>query len=217
MPRVRVKVCGLTRREDVRAVGALGVDAVGFNFCPESPRAVTPEAARALIRLLPSFVARVGVFRDRAGAEVDEIAAAVGLDRLQLHGDESPEYCAARRRPVLKVLRIGPGWSRLLAESYREWPVLVDAWHAQWAGGTGLRADWPAARELVEAGWDVTLAGGLGPDTLAEAVRQVRPAAVDLNSAVETAPGVKDMTRIARALAILQSGILEDAGPEETA
>lgn len=217
MRRVRVKVCGITRPGDARGLAALGVDAIGFNFCAGTPRAVSPSLARELGRLLPSFVVRVGVFRDQDGAEVDRIAAEAGLDRLQLHGAEDAEFIAGRRLPVLKVVWPGPGWTPDAIASFRGRPILVDARHPGLPGGTGLVADWEAARGLVAAGWEVTLAGGLGLETIEAAVRRVRPAAVDLNSAVETAPGVKDLTRVAGVLERLSALQDPDPGPVEAA
>lgn len=203
MGAVRVKICGITRVADALDAAALGVHAVGLNFVADSPRRVTLERAREIARALPSFVLLVGVFRDQPGAEVDRIAAAVGLDRLQLHGDEDAEYCDRRGRPVIKVVRPTEGWRAEHAERWPGRPLLVDAWHARQAGGTGRLADWGAARELVAAGRSVILAGGLSPENLVEAVRFVRPEAVDLNSGVESATGLKDRQRLERALAEL--------------
>lgn len=205
MRAIDVKVCGITRVADALGAAALGVTTVGLNFVAASSRCVTVAEAREICRALPTFVLKVGVFLDQPGEEVDRIAAAVGLDRLQLHGDEDAEYCVQRSRPVIKVVRPDEAWRPTDAERWPDLPLLVDAWHARQAGGTGRLADWRAARALVLAGRHVMLAGGLTPENLAEAVRAVRPAAVDLNSGVESAPGRKDLKKLEQALAALEA------------
>lgn len=211
MRAIGVKVCGITRVTDALGVAALGVTAVGLNFVADSPRCVTVAEAREICRALPPGVLKVGVFLDQPGEEVDRIAAAVGLDRLQLHGDEDADYCVRRTLPVIKVVRPDAAWRPANAERWPGLQLLVDTWHARQAGGTGRLADWRAARELVLAGRHVMLAGGLTPENLAEAVRTVRPAAVDLNSGVESAPGRKDLEKLEQALAALDA--LESAPP----
>lgn len=201
---VRVKVCGLTEPANARAVAELGVDEIGLNFWPGSPRCVSVERARAIMAALPATMRVVGVFVDAPGEEIDSTAAAVGLAAVQLHGDESPEVAAARRLPVIKAIRTAPGLRPDdLVTRWRGRVLLLDAWRAGQPGGTGQVADWTLARALADRGCTIYLAGGLTPDNLADAVEAVHPFAVDLNSGVERAPGLKDLDRLAAALRTL--------------
>jgi len=206
MNRPWVKICGITTVEDARALAAAGVEAIGLNFIPESPRFVSIERARAIAEALPASVWRVGVFRDTAGTEVDRIVEEVGLDRIQLHGDESVDYAGRRSVPVIRAVQPRDGWDPSSLEAWRLFPILVDGYHPGLSGGTGRLADWTAARLLVERGYDVVLAGGLSPENVAAAVAAVGPSGVDLNSGVESAPGVKDTARVVQALEALGRG-----------
>ena len=203
MRRPWVKVCGVTTVADALMIADLSVEAIGLNFVAESPRRVTVDLAREIAAALPGAVLKVGIFRNAPEEEVDRIAGIVGLDRLQLHGDEDPAYCGRRSVPVWKALAIGPGCDDAQAESWRLLPLLVYGYHPRLAGGTGNVADWPAARRLVDRGHVVILAGGLSAKNLAEAVRAVDPAGVDLNSGVEHAPGHKDRQKLIEALRAL--------------
>lgn len=196
--RTRVKICGIRRREDALAAIEAGADALGFVFHPRSPRAVTAEAAAALVRALPPFVAKVGLFVNAPEARVRSVLEEVPLDLLQFHGEESPDWCARIGRPWMKAVRMAPGidlvarMEELAAAGASA--VLVDAWHPAVAGGTGETFDWdriPARRPLP-----LVLAGGLTPENVAEAIRRVRPYAVDVSSGVERRRGVKDPERI---------------------
>ena len=189
--RVRVKLCGVTRLEDVLLGIELGVDALGFNFVPGSPRRVLPEAARDLAAAVPPFVARVGVFVDEPPAALERTARMAGLTCLQLHGDESPEVCEAMPLPWYKVFRVGPDFTPPSVERYRSTACLLDAWAEDRRGGTGSVFDWKVARRLP-AGMRVIVAGGLTPENVQEAIAAAAPYAVDVNSGVESAPGRKD-------------------------
>jgi phosphoribosylanthranilate isomerase len=191
-----IKVCGITRAEDALSAVASGVDAVGFVFVPESPRRVDPDTAAAIARRLPPEIAKVGVVVNRPVREVRELAKRAGLSAVQAHGEETPEECRDYGLPVVKAVAAGEGFSRRTLEPYREFPVLMDAASAEARGGTGRVANWSEAARAREEGFRVLLAGGLGPGNLREAVRVVRPLAVDLNSGVETRPGVKDLDQI---------------------
>lgn len=194
-PRPRIKFCGMTRREDAVAAADLGVDAVGFVFWPKSPRAVRVEQAREITRALPPWVWRVGVF---VNASVDEMRAAVaeaGLDIVQLHGDETVDVAEAMGTRVMKALSRDED-PETAARLWREDVLLlVDAVDPVRRGGTGALADWAAARRL-QAARPVVLAGGLTAENVAEAIRAVRPYAVDVASGVESQPGIKDPTRM---------------------
>jgi phosphoribosylanthranilate isomerase len=191
-----IKFCGITRRDDAWQAADLGAHAVGFVFWPGSPRAVEPDAAKAIARTLPPFVQRVGVFVDAAVEEMDAIGTLVGLDVIQLHGEEPVETARRLGRRVVKALgRQADG----LVNAARRWPddvlLLVDAVAPEARGGTGQRADWQAAATLARTR-RIVLAGGLGPENVAEAIRSVAPYAVDVSSGVETAPGRKDHGRM---------------------
>ena len=180
---------------------ALGVDAVGFNFHPGSPRHLSDHAAADLVRRVPAGVATIGVFVHQTQAEVAAKMDASGVGWAQFHGDQTRAELAQFPRPWYPALRPGTGEDRL----QDTWPtpfVLVDARSPDAYGGTGKQADWRAAAALAQQ-CRVILAGGLGPDNLAEAVSTVRPWGVDLNSGVETAPGCKDRRRLEQALAAL--------------
>lgn len=196
MSPVRVKICGVTRLDDALLAASLGADALGFNFWPGSKRFVDPDAARAIVDRLPPFVTAVGVFVNQPPTEVLATAARAGLSTVQLHGDEPWEDVNGYPIPAIKALRLAGPESLADAHRYRVRALLLDAPSAGF-GGSGATCDWALARE-VAARSTVILAGGLGPDNVAAAVRAVRPWAVDVASGVESAPGVKDPDRLAR-------------------
>ncbi len=194
MPPVKVKICGITRVEDALAAVRLGADALGFNFWPRSKRYLPPADARAIVRRLPAFVTPVGVFVDPTRDEVLRAVDQAGIAVAQLHGDEEPALCASLPVPVLKGIRLsGPKAVAQLA-AYEVMGFLLDAPSAGY-GGSGTTCDWSLAAEVARE-LPVVLAGGLHPDNVAEAVRVVRPWAVDVASGVESAPGVKDGARM---------------------
>jgi phosphoribosylanthranilate isomerase len=195
-----VKVCGITREEDLHAAVAIGVQAIGFILAPGSPRRVSVEEATRLAAALPPHVARVGVTVSLSPPAVHDLIQEIGLTAIQAHGEETPAACRAYGVPVVKAFRTGDGFSLSRLEPYRSWPVLLDAYDPLVRGGTGRSADWDLARRAGEAGYRVVLAGGLGPDNLIDAVARTRPVAVDLNSGVESAPGIKDAAAIRSAL-----------------
>ncbi len=211
MPRPFVKVCGITRAEDAAAAVAAGADAVGFVFAPDSPRRISPARAAEIGRALPERVARIGVTVDLSPESMRALAEAAGLTAIQAHGEEPETVCRAYPLPTVKAI---PGAADLQElEAYRTRPVLLDGRAPGRRGGTGRPADWELARRAGEAGFRILLAGGLGPENLMDAIRAARPAAVDLNSGVESAPGRKDPDRLRRALELLAG--LEP--PEESA
>jgi phosphoribosylanthranilate isomerase len=192
---VRIKVCGVTSLEDARVCIEAGVDAVGLNFWPRSLRRCEQAVAREIVRELRGQALFVGVFVDQSGDEVARIRDDVGLDCVQLHGDEPPELLARFLPHAYKAVRVR-GSSVL--EAVRAFPgehVLLDAYVQGLPGGTGATFDWQLAR-AVAAERKLTLAGGLTPANVAEAVRVVRPFCVDVASGVESAPGVKDPQQV---------------------
>jgi len=194
VPPVKVKICGITRVEDALAAVRLGADALGFNFWPRSKRYLPPSDARAIVRRLPPFVTAVGVFVDPSREEVLRAAEASGIAVAQLHGDEPPELCAALPLPVLKGIRLDGAHAIARLASYEVMGFLLDA-PTPGYGGSGTTCDWPLAAEVARE-LPIVLAGGLTPENVAEAVRAVRPWAVDVASGVESAPGVKDEARM---------------------
>jgi phosphoribosylanthranilate isomerase len=213
--KIRVKVCGITRAEDALALDALGVDYLGFNFWPGSKRYIRPEAAAAIIAQL-RHAAPVGVFVDHPPDELASIAAQTGIKAAQLHGSEGWDTLERFGLPVIKAIphtRLGD-WGGLLPEwalrSGQPRHFLVDTQAGPGSGGfggTGAAFDWNLLKD-AKLPRPFFLAGGIGPENIAEAVRVARPLglyAVDLNSRVETAPGVKDVALVERCLKILTS------------
>jgi phosphoribosylanthranilate isomerase len=189
----RVKVCGITNLEDALAAVEAGADMLGFNFYARSPRCVSPAEARKIIEGLPGGVSCVGVFvNEPEPADVERIAREAGLDAVQLHGDETPEYCQSLRGlTTIKALRVGADYHVESAAPYGTDAVLLDAYVAGERGGTGHTFDWALAALTRERVPRLFLAGGLTPDNVAAALAAVRPYAVDVCSGVETAPGRK--------------------------
>ncbi|MEZ5317080.1 MAG: phosphoribosylanthranilate isomerase [Vicinamibacterales bacterium] len=187
MSRPRVKICGLTRREDVEAAVAAGADALGFICWPNSPRFVPPRAVRALAADLPALVARVGVFVGAPPDEVRDTVGAAGLAAVQLHGDEAVGDYAVVGRPLIRAVSLLTDEDVARAvELPAAVTVLVDAHDPARRGGTGTRADWRRAAALARRR-PILLAGGLGPENVAEALHEVRPWGIDVSSGVETA------------------------------
>jgi phosphoribosylanthranilate isomerase len=195
--RTRSKICGITRLEDGLAAANAGADAIGLVFYAGSARAVDVAQARAISAALPPFVTRVGLFVNAEPAFVNAVLGEVALDLLQFHGDENEEYCRAFARPYLKALRMKPGLDLVTAMNKfgSAQGILLDAWHEQQFGGTGTAFDWSLLDQSLRRE-RIVLAGGLHPGNVAEAVRQVRPWAVDVSSGVESAPGIKSAALI---------------------
>lgn len=185
---IPVKICGLTRVEDALLAWASGASALGFVFHPASPRAISAKRVREIRRELPPEAFCIGVFVDVDPARINALAEEAGLDAVQLHGRETPDDCAALRRPVIKAIRAED--AAMLGE-YAVAAFLLDAAHPSLAGGTGLKADWNLAARIARQRL-LILAGGLNPRNVLAATECVRPAGLDVCSGVETAPGIKD-------------------------
>lgn len=191
-----MKICGVTTVVDALAAAAAGADAVGFNFYARSVRYVSPAAAAAIARQVPAGVCTVGVFVDAPRDEVERTAAQVGLRALQFHGDEEPSACVGWAQKTIKALRVRDRSAAALARRFDVDYVLVDAYVGGQHGGTGVAVP----LDLLE-GFDrrrLILAGGLTPESVASAVRAVRPFAVDVASGVEVEPGKKDPEKMRR-------------------
>jgi phosphoribosylanthranilate isomerase len=192
----RIKVCGLTRREDAELAVELGAHAIGLVFWSGSPRAVAPRVAREITRALPPFVVRVGVFVDASAEEVTSLVESVGLDAIQLHGDERVEEFARVPARIIKSIAFDDDASFERAAGLPSHvTVLVDAADRVKRGGTGVSADWQRAASL-SAERPIILAGGLTAANVSTAIQAVRPWAVDVSSGVESAPGVKSDERL---------------------
>jgi len=195
MSRTRIKICGITREQDLQAAVAAGADAIGFVFFPQSPRHLDIERAAALVRQVPPFVTRVGLFVNPDPQVLADTLAAVPLDVVQYQGDESPEFCESFGRPYVKVARMRPGID--LVEFARSYPsargLLLDAYVESY-GGAGQKFDW----SLVPQGLPlpVVVAGGLTAANVGSAIRQLRPWGVDVSSGVEVSKGIKDAEKI---------------------
>lgn len=203
VPRTRIKICGITREQDLVAVLAAGADAVGLVFYPPSPRYLSDSRASELALGTPPFVTRVGLFVNADAASVHATLAAVPIDLLQFHGDEDAAYCEQFERPYIKAARVRPGLD--LIEYARAYPsaqaLLLDAYVESY-GGAGQAFDWsliPATLPLP-----VVLSGGLTPENVTDAVRRLRPWAVDVSSGVEVAKGIKDAAKIAAFVAAVK-------------
>lgn len=201
---IEIKICGMTRLEDVLVAAECGAHALGFIFYPRSPRYIPPAEAKELISHLPSEVVRVGVFVNEKAETVKEIQDFCGLDLLQLHGDESPDYC--RRFSSSHLIRaVSPRSEEDLPplEKYPCRAILLDSRKGKLYGGTGRPSNWALGVRIRER-FPLILAGGLNAGNVSEAIKTVAPQAVDINSGVESAPGIKDPEKIRAVIDIVQ-------------
>jgi phosphoribosylanthranilate isomerase len=193
----RIKICGITRAQDLYAVAHGGADAIGLVFYEKSPRHVTLPQAVELSRALPPFVTTVGLFVNPSVEYVREVLAQVSLDVLQFHGEESPEFCAQFDKPYLKAIRVKAGVDlvQCAARYAGAQGLLLDAYVEGTHGGTGESFDWALIPH--DLALPVILSGGLHAANVAEAIKQVRPYAVDVSSGVEASKGIKDTAKVA--------------------
>ena len=195
--RTRVKICGITRAEDARAASAQGADAIGRVLFRPSPRCVTLERARQIVAATPAFVSTVAVFVNPSREEVETVIGECGVTLLQFHGEEPADFCSGFSRPYIKAARIRPELDLLKYlsphASARAW--MLDAFHEDLWGGTGGAFDWGLVPK--DAAKPVILSGGLTADNVGDAVRRVRPYAVDVSTGVEVSKGIKDAAKIA--------------------
>jgi len=211
----RVKICGITNLDDAMAAAELGADALGFVFAP-SPRQVRLEQAADIVRRLPPFVSKVGVFVDSDRDEVEATAEDCGLNAVQLHGSESPEFCASLLPRVIKSFRVRDDSVLKMLPQYRVSAYLLDTYHETLKGGTGRSFDWSIAARAREYG-PIILSGGLTPENVGPAVVAARPYAVDVSSGVESSPGTKEHDRIRAFIAAAKSaGNKGQSGRRET-
>jgi len=193
---IKVKICGITSTEDAATAVAAGADLLGLVFHEPSPRHVSLETAEAIARAIPPYVLRVGLFVNPGPQAVAEAIVRCGLQMLQFHGDESPEFCGKFGMMTMKAFRVAgeetlEGLTRYATDAW-----LLDAYAPGKFGGTGQTFDWGLAAKAVQLGRPVFLAGGLTPANVADAVRTVRPYGVDVSGGVERAPGRKDPDKV---------------------
>jgi len=201
---MRIKICGITKPEQGKAIARLGATALGFICVPSSPRYVTPAQIQAVVAQLSHPVDCIGVFANAEMGEIVQVVAIAGLTGVQLHGSESPEFCQQLRQvlpsqEIIKALRVRSPADLLAAESYLQVvdALLLDAYHPQMLGGTGKTLDWTTLSQFAPScPW--FLAGGLTPDNVLVALSQLQPSGIDLSSGVEHSPGNKDLDQVAR-------------------
>lgn len=199
-----IKICGITNLDDASFAAECGVDALGFNFFSKSPRYVAPERAKEIIERIPESITKVGVFVNHDTLEVKKIVGFCGLDLVQLHGDESSEYCRQFPRSLL-IKAFSPRREADL-QKVRTYPVraiLVDAYDPLRYGGTGKRSDWGIAVKVKKTHL-LIIAGGLSADDIQEVIEIVSPHAVDINSGVESSPGRKDPEKVRKIVEIVR-------------
>jgi phosphoribosylanthranilate isomerase len=191
----RIKICGITTVDDALCAVDAGADALGFVFHEKSPRYVKPLKVQRIVSALPPFVTTVGLFVNQPGEKIRQIMRLTGLQVVQLHGDEPPEACRLEPYQVIKALRVKDESSLTGAEDYPASALLLDTWSGKQYGGSGRCFDWQLARDL-RTRVPLILAGGLTPENVAEAIRQVGPYGVDVSSGVEDSPGRKNRAKI---------------------
>jgi phosphoribosylanthranilate isomerase len=193
---VRVKICGITSLADAQVAVEAGADALGFVFYDRSPRFIPTNTAAEISRALPPFTLRVGVFMNPSEELVRRAIDECGLGLLQFHGDEPPEFCTRFGLMSMKAFRVRDAGSLKELPKYQTDAWLLDAYASDTFGGTGEKFNWSLAMEVQKLGKPVFLAGGLTPENVAEAIRQVKPFGVDVSSGVEFSPGKKDHAKV---------------------
>lgn len=192
----RIKICGITNLKDALTAIAAGADALGFVVHPPSPRNISCEQAAAIIRELPPFIQTVGLFVNKPSDFVNRAAEQSGFDIVQLHGEESPDYCKLINRRVIKAFRVKDQSVLQEMAEYHVAGYLLDAWSQAAHGGTGETFNWKIAAAATSSNSRITLAGGLTPENVCLAIESVKPYAVDVSSGVEASPGSKDNQKI---------------------
>ena len=203
--RTRVKICGVTRAQDAMKAVELGADALGLVFYDKSPRAVSIDAARAIIQKLPPFVSIVGLFVDPSPKDVAAILHRVSLDLLQFHGDELPSECSAYGKPYIKAIKVKDNID-ITAEVKKYASargILLDTYDPKIPGGTGKVFDWSKIPKQLDK--PIILAGGLTPENVWQAITKVRPFAVDVSGGIEIEKGIKDIDKMIAFMRSVQS------------
>ena len=192
---IKVKICGITNKEDALYAAGCGANALGFIFYEKSPRYIEPDDAKTIIAALPPFVTTVGVFVNKDFNDIRDITLLTGVTVVQLHGDESPSYCNLVEGKLIKAIRVKNDSSIEGLKKYDVDTFLLDSFDKNSFGGSGLTFDWKLAEKAKQYG-KIILAGGLTPDNVEEAVKKVVPYGVDVNSGVEQKPGIKNKNKV---------------------
>jgi phosphoribosylanthranilate isomerase len=195
----RIKICGITDPDDARNAALLGADAIGLNFYEKSPRCIDPARATRIVESVPALISVVGVFVNHPDPQgLEDLALSLGLHAVQLHGNESPDYCSMIQKvKVIKAFRVDSNFKVESLRVYRNGMFLLDSGHGGQFGGSGKVFDWNQAYGANAFGW-IVLAGGLDSENVAEAVSRLHPFAVDVSSGVESSPGRKDYEKMRR-------------------
>ena len=201
---IPTKICGITNLVDAKVAVENGASAIGFIFYEKSPRYINPEIIKTWISNVPSSVKKVGVFVNKDVDKVNKIAEELNLGMVQLHGDESSEYCNQMIKPVIKVFRVNNKFDSIMLNNYQVATFLFDTYNKENHGGTGESFDWQSILQL-NTEIPVILSGGLNADNVLEGIEVVKPSAVDVNSGVEAAPGKKDEEKIKNLFTILKN------------
>jgi len=200
---IAVKICGITSLKDAEMAVNYSVSAIGMIFCPDSPRYVDPVEVEQWIERIPDSVKKVGVFVNEQIDTINNITRQLKLEFIQLHGDESPEFCNGIIRPVIKVFRVGDDFDAIVLNEYDVHGFLFDTYKKGNPGGTGTRFNWDLIANL-KTETPIILSGGLTPENVLNGIEAVNPAAVDVNSGVESVPGVKDEEKIKELFSVLE-------------
>lgn len=192
---VRIKICGITNLKDAMDAAGLGADALGFIFAP-SPRQIEPARAKEIISKLPPWISTVGVFVNEKPERIMRIAGFAGLDMVQLHGEESPEYCAELGLKIIKAVKVKDKNNLKKIDDYNVSGIILDTYDPKLMGGTGKSFNWNLAVSAKKFGKPVILSGGLTPDNVSDAIKKVKPYGVDVSTGIEFSPGKKDFKKM---------------------
>ena len=199
---MKIKICGITRKKDAMLCAKYGADAVGFIFYKKSKRYIQADAVKIIIKSLPALTMKIGVFVNEKIGEVNRIAEFVGLNAVQLHGDESPEYASQMTHPVIKSFGIDESFNFSKVNDYKNCDILLDVKDDILFGGTGRTFDWDLIPSDIMN--KVIIAGGVSSNNIQDIYSTIHPGAVDLSSSVETSPGIKDKNKIIEVLNIIR-------------
>lgn len=210
---VRIKICGITREGDALAAVQAGADALGFLFYPKSKRHISPEQARDIIRALPPLITAVGVFANERAETIAAVRETCGLDAVQLHGEETPEFCRSLPGKTIKAFRLRNAETLAVAQAFSTGAWLFDGYSPNQRGGAGLPFNWEWIRQSSPLPRPFIVAGGLTPANVGNCIKTVRPYAVDVSSGVEEKAGKKDMEKMRRFVAAVRKAAAEIDAP----
>jgi phosphoribosylanthranilate isomerase len=191
---LKIKICGITNYKDARLCSDLGVDAIGFIFYKKSKRYVTPKIVKEIVSQLPPLLLKVGVFVNEEPAVVNLVAKDIGLNLIQLHGDESPDYLNKIYLPIIKAVRIKDEFDFSELAKYNNCSFLLDSFNKDEYGGTGQKFDWDRIPFFLRE--KIILAGGISEKDIDDLVKRINPYAIDISSSVELSPGIKDHKKL---------------------